>query len=633
MLYLFPLTSKSSIVNAIKEEVNGVVRNVEILQTAQTINTAANNLRSKYIQFIAELPGQIRHRDKNLKDFFAIDNYATLWWFSLISEKNIYKSDTFNRFAQLDSIIGFIRNKKIEKIIFWGGSQKLGEALLRYASENQIGFEVLPKKKLCSFKTRILRSQKIFYLRHLFSLLDFAIHFSWRLWRIKRKMHTLNRTVSLCDNALLLVTPYPSIDTSLVKKGIFKNKFYPSLQEALEAKGEDIIWAAMYVENNSISFRESLRHAQAFVKNGYSIFFIEEFSSILMQMKAFLRMFKNGLKFLGIERSISKAHTFGSYNFYPLFRDDWYSSFVGHIGYTGILYYGMFRSLLSKVKAKKCLYLCEMQSWEKALITARQAIGSIMPLYAYQSTTVSKMFLSYFNDPNEISDNSPYAIPRPEKILCNGGITYGYMKHSGWPEGGLSIVEAIRYNYLKGCMKSKFSKKKNIVLVICSINPKESSSILNIASDSLKDLENVEIWIKPHPFLQIKKVFELTGLSEEGTSFKIKNGPIGDLLSEARMVIVGESGVSLEALAYGCKVLIVNTPEWINMSPLKDAKSEILRSINSPEELKQTVIDIFKEDYNPDIHMLEGRRIIDEYFCLNQDTDIPCKLLKLLTVN
>ena len=146
--------------------------------------------------------------------------------------------------------------------------------------------------------------------------------------------------------------------------------------------------------------------------------------------------------------------------------------------------------------------------------------------------------------------------------------------------------------------------------------------------ESLIGLKNIEVWIKSHPFLQIKKVFELSGLLKNANSFQIKKELIGNLLSDARIVITGESSVCVEALIYGCNVLLINAPDWINMSPLKGIKSEMIRTVNSPKELRQAVIDIFKEEYDFEGYTKEGRSIVSEFFCLNQDSDIPSKFLK-----
>jgi hypothetical protein len=125
---LFPLTSKGSVKSALLDKIKGAGCDVDVIPAAKLINSAVDNLRNKYIKFIAELPELARHRDKNLKEFFAIDGYATLWWFSRISEKNTYKSDAINRLAQLDSIVSLFIDKMIEKVIFFCESKKLQNA-------------------------------------------------------------------------------------------------------------------------------------------------------------------------------------------------------------------------------------------------------------------------------------------------------------------------------------------------------------------------------------------------------------------------------------------------------------------------------------------------------------------------
>ena len=156
-----------------------------------------------------------------------------------------------------------------------------------------------------------------------------------------------------------------------------------------------------------------------------------------------------GFRFMKIERNIAKANAIYDYNFYPIFKDEWHSSFAGVDGYCGILYYSWFKSLLSKLKAKKCLYCCEMFAWEMALISAKEAVQSNISIFSYQHSSISKLFLNYFVAPSQMHLGPSYNIKCPDKIICNGSITYDYMRESGWPQDRLLVAEAIRYNYLK----------------------------------------------------------------------------------------------------------------------------------------------------------------------------------------
>ena len=628
-VYLFPLTSSFFTASSINKKLKDLLIETIVINTAEVINFSAEKLRNIYIRFVAELPERVYDKKENLKKVFSLDKYTTLWWFSSISEKNTFKSEVFNRLSQLDAIVEVVNREKVGKIIFGCRNRKLQNALYDFSCINSIEFETLPTRKKGSLRVSIREFQNLFYFKHTFLLLYFAAHFFLRTWKIKRKLGTLTR-MPANNIPTMIITYYPNLDIVSAKDGIFKNKYYEYLQESMESYGRDITWIAMYVKNNSLSFKESLEYAEQLIKNGYNIYFLEEFISIGMQIKCLLILLRISLKFIRIEKSICLRHTFGTYNFYKIFKDDWYSSFAGAIGYIGLLYYSVFKSLLSKLEVGKCLYYCEMHAWEKALLSAKASLGTEICFFGYQHATIPRMLLNYFNDSREISECGDYKMPQPDKIICNGQLTYSYMRECGWPEEKLCIVEAIRYNHLKEYMRSKCKEKRDIVLLVLSISPLESSSILNVIYESLYTVKSVEFWVKPHPFLQIEEVFMLSGINLDNCSFLIKNEPIEKLLAEARIAIVGESSVSIEALALGCEVVIVNAPEWINMSPLKDMKAGMVKTTRSQEELRQTILDIFKEKYNPEKYAAESRKTINDFFYLDEESNVPKKFLELL---
>jgi hypothetical protein len=66
------------------------------------------------------------------------------------------------------------------------------------------------------------------------------------------------------------------------------------------------------------------------------------------------------------------------------------------------------------------------------------------------------------------------------------------------------------------------------------------------------------------------------------------------------------------------------------MSPLRNIKSEMVKSLGLPDELRSAVINIFKKEYNPERYSLEAEKIIEQHFCLNQASNIPDRFLSLL---
>lgn len=629
-VYFFALTSKHSALRDLAGRVKDTGTEVETLESAREISLAADRLRKKYIDFTANIAKENLQKNKNLKEFFRIDKYATLWWLSIISEKNPFKSEGFNILAQLDSVIEVIKREGIEKIVFACVNGKLRNALEKYSRERRVEFFILPAKKTKSVKKRIRASQRFLYAKHLLHLLNTAAIFFAKTRKIKRKLGA-SRRLLLQNDPLLVITYYPNIDVQFAQAGTFRNKYYDHLQEALEKDRRHIIWIAIYVENNYMSFGKSLDYAKSFIENGHNIFFAEEFNSGLIQIKSLLGMLVSGIKFLMVERFIAKKCTFGEYNFYTIFKDDWYSSFAGSTGFTGLLYYNIFKSILKKFKTRKCLYYCEMQAWEKALSSACRAVGSKTALLGYQHSVVSPMYLNYFNSPDEIKEDTSYPIPQPDKIVCNGRLSYGRILESGWPVEKVYIAEALRYKHLKGCMNSKKNKRENVVLLAFSLNPEESSSLLSITYEALKgSTGDIKVWVKPHPFSKVDKVFEISGISRGTSRFSVRDEPVENLLAEAKAIIVGGSSVSMQAAAFNCKVITVNVPEWVNMSPLKNMSEEIARTVSSSGELKKAISDALEEKSNFLTADKRSEKITGEFFNLEWESDAPRKFMELL---
>lgn len=630
---LFPLTSVQHVTTLLAESLRKGGCTVRILESADLINASADSLREKYIQFVSELSRKETYAGKDLKSFFAFDDDTTLWWFSLVAEKNTFKSDAFNKLAQLDAVIESINRENVEMVALGCSDRKLQAALLEYIANSSIKLVTLHtkctkcKKNLLSYMSSF---QSILYVKHIVMLFAYSIYFFQRTWKIKRKAGRLS-ALPASGNSIAIITYFPNFDIESAKQGIFKNKYYSHLQESLMRRGHKIIWVAMCVKSNSMTFHETLDHAKRFKEKGNALFLIEEFCTIPFMIRALLLMLISSVKFLLIARRVRAFHDLKGYNFYGLFMDDWFSSFCGKIGYQGIVHYFLFRSMLDKLKATTCLYYCEMHAWEKALAFARKAVGCKATLIAYQHATVSPMLLNYFNNPDEINDAGSYMLPKPDIIACNGKRPLTYFMTSGWQEKSLSLVEAIRYTHLKHLMHCAIHKTRKIVLIALSISPLESSSIFNVSFNALNGLDGIEIWIKPHPFLKMEDVTASSGIKLEDSTFILRNDPIETLLTEAQIVIAGESSVSLEALALGCEIVIVKVPELINMSPLRDIESPLVKTIDNPSDLHAAVLGLLSKESDGGENAAESRRIIDEFFFLGEkESNEPEKFLKLI---
>ncbi len=632
-VYLYPLTSKVSFINEIKGVLYDKKIRVEVLNTSIIINQSADEIRNPYIKFIAELPERLRIKGRNLKEFFATpDKVTSLWWFSLVAEKNTIKSDSFNKLAQLHSIIKFAKKIDVGSIVYGATCNRLKNSLISYLHSNAIKFQQIPTENPRTLKEILRDFRGVFSLSHfLFALYHLYIFLS-KTTVIKKKLRNIRKEKTL-KSPIIIITHYPNIDIEAARKGIFKNKYYPLLQEELERKGRDIVWIAVYVQNNSIPFDRAISYAKNFVINGYNFYLLDEFldfKSLLSVAQTFLL---SCFKFLKIRKKIPELHFLEGedYNFFPLLKEEWYSSYVGSVAISGIIQYERFKNMFGKHHfGDKCLYYFENHAWEKAMVCARDYARINLKLFGYQHATVTKMLLNYFNHESETSEEKvSFPMPKPDKIICNGDISFNYMRESGWSRNRLTIAEAIRYNSLRGDI-SNFWKKDNIVLVVLSLSIAESCSILTTVLQGLEDGKKLKVWIKTHPFLRVEEVLKKLDIDFKDFPFEIKNVHIEEILAKSKVVIAGESSVAIEALAFGCRVIILETPEMFNMSTIRHIKSNIIRIADSPYKLKEDVCEIVEDKNFSENFAREAEEIVKGFFYFNHASNRPVKLLDLL---
>ncbi len=630
---LFPLTSKQNIINQVRNkcDAEGIAR-LQIMETGQDINETADKIRDKYIEFIAGLPDKFRIKGKNLKEWLYYPGGGiSLWWLSLVAEKNTFKSDSFNRLIQFYAVMRVIEKHKAKKIILSCSSRKLTSTLGLYCKQNSLSFILLPNKKERGIR-KLLGSYPV--VRALIGAFFYLGNEFGRWVRIKSSMKRRleKRPDNTAKSPVLIVTYYPNIDTGLAENGIFKNMYSLSLQEELEKQGREIIWVATYVQNNSISFGESLRYAKKFIASGYHFIFMEEFLTATSFVKIFAGLLWSLIKFKKIKKELPVHHYLSEdVSVYPIFREDWYASFCGAIGVQNFLFLEAFKNMFKKLRGiQKGVYYCEMHAWEKALLAAQKRYAADMELFGYQHTTVSRMLLNYFNHPSELQEaDSRYAIPKPDKIACAGQVPFNYFKESGWRDEELTIVEAIRYSHLRNIIPHGGRLKENILLVAFSISIEESTAILNIVFEGLKDAENVKVWLKPHPFLPMDLVLQKSGISISDVQFEIKTGQIEKLLPDVKGVITNQSGVALESLAYGCKIISINLPDMVNMSPLRGLQSNMVKYVNSAGQLQKAVSELVAEA--EENNSGEAKELINQFFYLNKASAKPEKFLELLS--
>ena len=219
-IILFPLTSQQHLINQVVERCHvGSSGKVEIIASGRIISEVADEIRNNYIEFIARLPERCRIDGKNLKEWFYYpDGGISLWWLSLIAEKNTLKSDSFSRLVQLYSIIRVIQEHNVTELIMVCRSQKLTSALELYCRRNALTFQ-----SLSNLNEPAIRGLPGEFpaLSALAAAVLYLLSMLKRWIQIKRVMKNgvRSRLNKSRNNPLLVVTYYPNIDVELASAG------------------------------------------------------------------------------------------------------------------------------------------------------------------------------------------------------------------------------------------------------------------------------------------------------------------------------------------------------------------------------------------------------------------------------
>ena len=603
---LFPLTARPEAVRHARERLGAAGADVEELPSGRFVDEAAARLRTRYIEFVADLPRRCREAGADVKGLFAVDAHASLWWFSLVAEKNTVKSDAFHRLAQADAAAQVAGESGAQEARLCLRHYRLSR-VLRSRLES-MGLTV----HLCNPSRLQQAAQSPFglYLRSLATLLRFAVRSMGTGWLTRLAVG--GPPAHRKDTPFLFVTYYPNLDRSLAEKGIFHNAYCRPLQESLERGGVPTTWLALSV-GSAASFRDGLRWAAGFRKRGTDFLILEQFAGWLLPLRTVWETLRSGWRFHRLQPAIERACLWDGVSIFPILAWEWYDSFAGETGFTGLWFYRVFQEVCRRLGPRKVLYYQEMHAWEKALIAAAAGHGGGALLLGYQHAATPWMLLNFFNSPSELGDRGRYPLPQPGHILCDGEVSRRYMRGCGWPEGKLLLAEAVRYAYLAGCRGRNWDKR-DAVLIPLSISIVESAAILSMAREALRGLVKTEVWIKPHPLLALDKVWERSGLSPRAPGWSVVEGAVGPWLEKAKVVVVGESGVALEALASGCRVVVASTPELVNLSPLWGMTCACVTKADSVSGLREAVMKDLAQPID-EKDQEDAWRIVDDFFC------------------
>lgn len=564
---------------------------IESVNFLKEFNNRSFELKQEYINFIHDASESEFTSGFNLKRYFVYPNQdVSAWWFSLVSEKNQYKSNAFTFFSKTLTILHL--KKELDCGEIWL-SKGCGIIYAILAGLKQKVFIFNSGFKYHSFCPQLT---KIIFIE-IMRVVNFTLHLINKILTLRKfKSHFNKRKDSFRNCDIACVTMFPFLDNKELNKGRFVNLAYGSLQAALNQYHErGVIWLGMYTSINAYNWNKALRCAKK-VKENEIFYLLEEwlgFGDLCKILMIYGRLACRCLKNLGKYSPlfIYKDKSTGlEIDFWRIISKDFLSSFLGKMLIWEITNYEMFSKIVNDLpQNSKILYFAEMHAWEKALNAACSKRKDIVRI-GLQHTIVPLLLLNYFDHPDDLEGGSyiKYS-PAPNYLGCVGTVTKNLFLENRWPEEKLFVLGGFRFRGLKdreynSDMVNRGQKKSQIIVAF-SISPQENKELLSLVYRAFNDKEmNYKILLKSHPCYPVGRLVRAMGLNLNSRIFELTDKPLQEVVPESKMMIVKESSSIFWAIYNKIPVVVPLLYCIVDLCPISGV-SNLAYYITNQEEL------------------------------------------------
>jgi surface carbohydrate biosynthesis protein (TIGR04326 family) len=618
---IFALTSNFLVITKIQNYLQSFVTDtIELIDSASLINDEVNLMQKSIHDWSQEL-GDFQVENKKLKDWFMLpDQGGSSWWLGMISEKNSVQDDAFFKIAQINAIEKFYRQQRYDVCLLGLADKRQANILKKImrATTRKIKFLRCVVSNRKSRKHRLMEFfSRMGWLSALFSAAMY-----WIIWlkdsRAARKALPPLASRINHDNSFMFVTYFPNIDEDAAANGVFRNKYALALQDKLAELKVPVNWLAMPVFYNGHNFAASMRLVNKFLASGNKFFVLQEFFTAKVFRQAFgwwLRQCMLSFKLFRVVKQDILTKRLTHPAALPLLKYLWLQSFVGSSGTRGIIFYLTYIEVFKTFpQLKTCLYFCEMQAWEKALVLAKKKQNPSVKTLAFQHTVVMENYFNYFYNTDEIkATGKPTDFPVPDQLIANGALTYSLLAKSNFPN--LSEAEAIRQLYLAHMPAVTSEVRKPVLLVAGSYDRVETKSLITLVYQALRGTKDFEIWFKGSPVNPMERLFNELEIDWQAANFQITQTSIAELLPLVKIALVANTTVAIEAIAAGCALIIPLFADTMQMNPVISTDADY-QLVSTPEQLKASVNLLFNRSA-----AMQKKYFIGDYWHL--DATIP----------
>ncbi len=615
---LFPLTGNAVLASRVRERLEAAKATVSVLASARLVKEQAVVLRDHILDWTAAL-GEMSWRNKPLRRLFLLPGLQLSgWWLGCLAEKNTLKDPSYLRMAQTAAVEAVHQAGGYDRAALAVEDSALAKSLkLATASSSCMPLSARSRQGWRERASSLLRF--LGPVGHLIKGLLVLGRFGWRGVRARRALPPLSRRAPQRSD-VLVASYFPAIDSTALEQGRLVNRYWPKLPEDIESWGRGVSWLLMPVTLGGKKYSDSLEAASRLSRAGVRLSLAEEFFSpgdCWRGAYLFLRQAVLGL--LSGKTVLRKAQGAPPLrpSMSPLLREMWLDSMVGKSSAEGVSYALLFcRAFELMPPVEDIVYPMEMHPWERCLIAAARQSEKPPRLIGFQHAAISSYYFHFFHKPSEtIRTGEAHDLPLPDHMAVTGQKTEELLESCGYP---LTKVEAIRNLYVRSLLDAGQADPGKALLVAGGIDPAEVRSLAAMACSAFPEASAFSILFKPHPMRPFDKTLDEMGIDPQERGYEMLGGPIADALSRAGAVLVTTSTVSIEALAFGCTVILPATPDGMLMNPLVDYP-DLYRLVASAEELQREVEAVLVQGSRGDLD--KARDFVRDYWLL--DPDLP----------
>ena len=627
---LFPLSPDDTVWRNAREalETAGLTI-VDILSASRLLDRTAGSARSDYVDFISTMPQSRLPSGRTIASLFKCpsQNFSA-WWFSLVAEKNPLRSDAYHNLVKLLTILDLCRSHKCPDIVFACSNHVLYEGLraLRKSHAFRL-YAPGAKPRRLGVKTYLAAAGS--------ALRSFASLFG-KWWRIRRYLAETKAIPTSGDTpSTLAISYFPLLDAEALQRGQFVNRYFAPLQRAWgDREKREILWLGLPLEMDGYTGRQSLALGKKIVENGYRFQFQEEWLTAALILRVLVTYGAIAYRFLRNLRALRSAFQFGQsgLDIWPIFRAEWARSFAGPVLVNGLAHFYLFDACLKRIEpVRRLIYISENFAWEKALCLAARKRPVLKMGIQHTSVSIQTPSLFYFAHRQD-KEESLLDVPMPDRLLCAGKIPADLHRTFGYPSERIVEWGAIRHQYVRNLLNCPVAwpQRGNLIVVAGSVLPSETEELLTWTWKAFAHEKDIRVVIKGHYACPLEPILLRLGL-EMPPGFEIQNTPIGDLLPQARMLIVTTSTCAIEGIAAGCPVVVPKLLSVVDMSPLSGV-TDLPIYVWNVEELRRRALEIVARPTSP-LDKTRCRDFVEQYFrFVESDSDFLDQLMALKPV-